>query len=85
MTGILGALDHLQARLSVCKGADSRHRPHWTEADMQAVAAVIDRAAAREQLALARIEGLTAFTRYQEDETLGRIRVIARKALGLFA
>ena len=52
---------------------------------MQAVAAVIDRAAAREQLALARIEGLTAFTRYQEDETLGRIRVIARKALGLFA
>ena len=83
ISGIVGALDHLQARLAVCEGTDSRHRPHWTEADMEAVAVVIDRAATREQIALARIEGLSTETLFHEAERLTCIHRIARRALGI--
>jgi hypothetical protein len=79
---IATALFHLRARLREAEIAPSRHRPHWTLDDMHAISALVDLPAAAEQIALARIEGMTFNTAYAPD-TVERIRIIARKALGL--
>ena len=83
MIDIVSALIHLKSRLRDCESVDSRHRPHWTGDDMEAVSAIVDRAAAAEQIALARIEGLSTETKFHESERLARIHRIARRALGL--
>lgn len=56
---IADAIRHLRARVAKIETADSRHRPHWTQADLDAVAALVDIPASAEQIALARIEGIT--------------------------
>lgn len=82
LPGIASAYEHLGARLPEIAKADSRHRPHWTQADIDAVAALLQLPASREQIALARIEGLTTYHDYSQDSRK-RIHVITRKALGL--
>jgi hypothetical protein len=79
---LASAIRHLRARLAQADSADSRHRPHWTQADMDAVAALVDIPAAAEQIALARIEGRSANgTLYRDDVRI--IHNLARRALGL--
>ena len=80
------AIRHLRARLAVADAADSRHRPHWTRSDMEAVAALVDIPASAEQIALARIEGATyssnGFGSIDRKERI-HINGIARQALGI--
>lgn len=80
---ILAALDHFDERLPIIAATDSRHRPHWTTGDIAAAAALLVRPASREQIALARIEGLTSFVGYGNNKSeLERVHRIARGALG---
>ena len=79
---IASATRHLRARLAQADAADSRHRPHWAQVDMDAVAALVDIPAAAEQIALARIEGRSANGPLFSTEAR-IIHNIARRALGL--
>lgn len=78
------ALNHLAGRIEGMAGKDSRHTPHWNQSDQDAVKRLLDRPAAREQVALARIEGLTnVYPSYDEAKRLTIVNVIARRVLGL--
>lgn len=84
---IAEALLHLRQRAAVVASKDSRHRPHWTAADLEAVLVLVDRPAASEQIALARIEGVTAVVNGYADnkQAIDLVHRISRKALGLTA
>lgn len=78
------AIRHLRSRLAVADAADSRHRPHWTQPDMDAVSALVDIPASAEQIALARIEGRTAnLDGYVTHDQVRVLNTISRRALGL--
>ena len=69
---------HLRERMKVV--GDATKQPHWTKADAAAVTVLLDRPAAPEQIALARIEGMTQ-NGYGVDTK--RINRISRTVLGL--
>jgi hypothetical protein len=77
--GIFTALEHLGQRVPTLAATESRNR-HWTVADLEAVALLIDSPASREQIALARIEGVATNGGFGD---MKHIRQIARRALGL--
>lgn len=86
MSGIVAAYAYLGERVPQIAKRESRHRPAWTIADLEAVTLLLDAPARREQIALARIEGTARFvSKYGQDETnaLEAVRIIARQALGL--
>lgn len=77
---------HLAERLEAMRGKDSRHTPHWNDRDQEAVKRLLDRPATREQIALARIEGITNIvSQFGSDgqDRCERVSIIARAALGL--
>lgn len=79
--GVVSAREHLGQRLPDLCAKESRNR-HWTQADLDAVQTLLDLPAAREQIALARIEGI-ASTSTGYAENYKRITELARKGLGL--
>lgn len=60
-----------------------RHFPSWTVRDLEAVKVLLAAPAPTEQIALARIEGLSATRGYELEPKLTRIHMIARRGLGL--
>ena len=80
---IASALLHLRRRLREAELAPSKSRPHWSLEDMRAISALIEIPAAAEQIALARIEGLVAFSRPYDANVIKRVYAISRRALGL--
>lgn len=81
---LIQATLYLRERLRVIGEADSRHAPHWTKADAAAATVLLDRAAAQEQIALARIEGISSTVNgYVSAEQTRAINQIARRALNL--
>lgn len=78
--------DYLRERCAKIATYDSRHLPHWTQADLEAVLQLLARRpAAQEQIALGRIEGIASENdgHYATGQAWRRTRAIARAALGL--
>jgi hypothetical protein len=79
---LASAIRHLRARVAQIDAGDSRNRPRWAQADLDAVAVLVDIPASAEQIALARIEGMTGNGGYPGD-IVKRAHRISRRALGL--
>lgn len=80
------ALTYLRGRVEDVEVRESRHRPAWTTADIEAVERLMARPASDEQIALARIEGRTiANGAFADDmaKSLRAIRQICRSTLGV--
>lgn len=80
--GVVAALEHLSVRIPALCSTQSNNR-HWTREDLAAVALLIDRPASREQIALARVEGICFDETMLHGTEIRRIESIARRALGL--
>ena len=77
------SLVYLQERMAVLSAQEPRNR-HWKLDDIEAVMRLIERPAASEQIALARIEGYSSAVHgFSESSRLARVNAIARRALGL--
>lgn len=78
--------DYLRERCAKIATYDSRHLPHWTQADLEAVLQLLARRpAAQEQIALGRIEGIAGEHdgNYTNGGRWRHVRNIARAALDL--
>ena len=72
---------HLMKRLLEVETANPSNRHRWSRDDIRAVSLLLRGEATKEQIALARIEGYSRTSPYEQTERLRAISQIAREAL----